>query len=124
MAERASLLIAACDDVLAQIYARRFRAEAWEVEVVARVAEAEHKAVQMRPAILLVDASCTVDMAKEVCRLKALPTMLRTKIVVFAEQASQAHIHAALDAGAVEYILAAHVTPAEAVAKMKRVLAM
>lgn len=124
VASRPSLLIAACDDVLAQIYARRFRREAWEVEAVEKLVEAEHKAVQMRPTILMVDASCTLDMAKEVRRLKALPTLMRSKIVVFAERADHAHIQRALDAGAVEYILAAHVTPNEAVTKMKRLLAV
>lgn len=122
MPGKQSILLAACDATLADIYGRRFQRAGWEVEVVAGVREAEHLAVQMRPSIVLLDSSCAVHIDEEIRRMRTLPTMLRTKIVLLANHATQAQIHAALQAGAAEYLLAHHVVPAEAVEKMQRLL--
>lgn len=124
MAGSPSLLIAACDFTLAGIYGRKFEREGWDVEVVESMKEAEHKAVQMRPSVLLFDASCTTDAAKEIRRLKALPTLMRTKIVVLADAAHRTQIDEALHAGASDYLLVGHFVPIEAVDKMKRLIAM
>lgn len=121
---RLSLLIAACDLTLADIYARKFEREGWEVITVPSLAEAEHRAVQMRPSVMIVDGSCTLDMAKEIRRLKVLPTLMRTKIVVLSDGAHHGQIQDALAAGAADYLLAGHFSPSEAVEKMKRVLAV
>lgn len=119
---RPSIVLAACDEKLAGIYGRKFEHEGWLVEVVASVQEAEHASVQLRPSVMLLDASCSVDMAREVKRLKALPTLLRTKIVILAAQSDRRKIDAALAAGASDYLLVGHFVPIEAVAKMKRLV--
>ncbi|MBI1908132.1 response regulator transcription factor [Candidatus Uhrbacteria bacterium] len=124
MAPRPTILIAACDTYLAGIYGRKFERDGWEVEVVERVKDAEHRAVQVRPAVLMFEADCVADVAKEVRRLKALPTLLKTHIVVLA---SRAHMHGVRDAmlaGASDYLLVGHFVPQEAVAKMKRLLSL
>lgn len=123
MAGKQSILLAACDFTLAGIYGRKFEREGWEVEVVESLAEAEHAAVRMRPSVLLFDASCTTDVAKEIRRLKALPTLMRSKIVVLTDFAHRAQIDAALAAGASDFLLVGHFVPIEAVEKMKRLCA-
>lgn len=121
---RYSLLIAACDMTLAAIVTRKFEREGWEVTVVPSLAEAEHRAVQMRPSVLLLDTSCTLDAAREVRRLKVLPTLMRTKIVLLSDDAHHARIQAGLAAGAADYLLVGHFSPIEAVEKMKRLIAV
>ena len=119
---RPSLLVAACDDYLAGAFARRFTREGWEVVTVASVKDAEHTAVQMRPSVLFLHTACVADPAAEVRRLRALPTMRSTRVVVLADRAHMPAVNAALAAGAADYLLVGHVIPAEAVEKMKRLL--
>lgn len=122
MALRPTILIAACDAYLAGVYGRKFEREGWDVEVVESVREAEQRAVQLRPSVLLFEAACVVDAAAEVRRLKALPTLQKSHIVVLADQAHMHGIRDALAAGASDYLLVGHFVPLEAVAKMKRLV--
>lgn len=117
-----SILLAACDATLAGIFGRKFEREGWDVDVAENVRDAEHRAVQMRPSVLLFDASCTTDVPAEIRRLLALPTMQHTKIVVLADVAHRAQIDAALRAGASDFLLVGHFVPIEAVEKMKRLI--
>ena len=119
---RPSLLVAACDAYLAGAFARRFEREGWDVRTVDNVKDAEHVAVQMRPSVLLLQTVCTPDPAAEVRRLRALPTMRKTHIVLLADHAHMPGVNAALASGAAEYLLEGHVIPAEAVEKMKRLV--
>lgn len=120
MAVRPTILIAACDAYLALVYGRQFEREGWSVTVVDSVAEAERRAVRIRPSVLLFEAACVVDAAAEVRRLKALPTLLKSHIVVLSDGAHMHAIRDVLAAGASDYLLAGHVLPIEAAAKMKR----
>lgn len=122
MAGRPSIVIAACDAYLAGIYGRKFERDGWDLEVVESVQEGEHRAVQMRPAVFLFEADCVADAAREVRRLKALPTLLKTHIVILADQAHMHGIRDALAAGASDYLLTGHFVPEEAVAKMRRLV--
>lgn len=119
---RPSLLVAACDAYLALAFARRFEREGWVVTTVDSMKDAEHVAVQMRPSVLLLQTACVADPAAEVRRIRALPTMRKTHIVLLAEHAHMPGINAALAAGAADYLLVGHVIPAEAVQKMKRMI--
>lgn len=116
---RYSLLIAACDAYLAGAFARRFERDGWDVRVVDSVKDAQYVMVQMRPSVFLLEAACTPDPAAEVRRLRSLPTLRGTKIVVLAHDAHTTAVHAALNAGADDYLLVGHVMPSEVVAKMK-----
>lgn len=120
--QKPSLLISACDDVLAGIFVRRFSREGWDVVVVDGIKDAEYKAVKMRPSIFLLDTSCAIDVANAVKRLHALPTLRKTKIVLLSERADMPSIRAGLAAGASEYVLTRHVIPAEVVTKMKKLI--
>lgn len=119
---RPSLLVAACDAYLARAFARRFEREGWEVIVVDGVRDAEHMAVRMRPSVFLLQTACVADPAAEVRRIRALPTMRKTHVVLLADHAHMPGINDALAAGAADYLLVGHVIPAEAVEKMKRMV--
>lgn len=118
-----TLLVAACDAYLAGAFARRFEREGWDVVLVERVKDAVDVAVQMRPQIFVFEAACTPDPALEVRRLRALPTMQKTRIVVLTERMPMSGVNAALDAGASDVLLVGHVVPVEAVARMKKLIA-
>lgn len=122
MGKRLSMLIAACDTFLAGVYARKFERDGWDVEVTEQVHDAELRAVQMRPSVLLFEADCTPDVAAEVRRLRGLPTLHKTPIVILADRAHMHDVHAALKAGANDYLLVGHFVPAEAVSKMKKLV--
>lgn len=122
MGKRPSMLIAACDMFLAGVYSRKFEREGWDVEVMENVRDAELRAVQMRPSVLLFEADCVVDAAAEVKRLRGLPTLHKTPIVILADRAHAKDVHGALKAGANDYLLIGHFVPAEAVSKMKKLI--
>lgn len=117
-----SIVFVACDPFLAGIYGRKFERDGWDVEVIETVDEAEKKAVQMRPNIFLFDASCVADVSEEVRRLRSLPTLLKTKIVILAEEGERGIIERSMNAGAAAYLLTGHFVPQEAVQKMRALL--
>lgn len=119
MAELPSILFVACDSRLAGIYAKKFDADGWEFEIADTLAEAEKKAVKMRPQVMLLGAECAVDIAEEVKRLKKMPTLQKTKIAVLASYASREEIQRALDAGAETYLVLGQFVPQELVKKMR-----
>ncbi|HCC83673.1 TPA: hypothetical protein DEP96_02385 [Candidatus Uhrbacteria bacterium] len=124
MTSKPTILLAIQNLHLAEIFARQFAREGWEVEVVDKLPAAELRAVQFRPNIMILDAQSFSSVSKELRRLKSLPTLLKTKIVLLADQTHHTFVHEALTAGAAEYVLAGHLTPSSLVTKMKRLLAV
>ncbi|MDP2631743.1 MAG: hypothetical protein Q8P30_03190 [Candidatus Uhrbacteria bacterium] len=118
-----TILIVACDPYLAGIYGRKFELDGWDVEIAETLDEGERKATRMRPAIIILDAECAVDISTEVARLRSLPTILKTKIVVLAQMGDRDEIEKARMAGASDYLLLGHFVPQEAVQKMRRLIA-
>lgn len=117
-----SLVLAGCDAYLAGAFARRFEREGWDVTTVPSVADAEHVAVRLRPSVLMFATSCVLDPAAEVKRLRALPTLLHTHIVLLCARAHMPGVRAALHAGAADYLLVGHALPADVVERMKRLV--
>ncbi len=124
MTTKPSILLSIRDLHLAEIFAHQFERDGWEVEVIDKLPAAELRAVQFRPNILVIDAQALPDVTSELRRLRTLPTLLKTKIVLLADQAHHASVHQALTAGAAEYVLTGHLTPSSLVTKMKRLLAV
>lgn len=122
MAKPPSILIVACDPYLAGIYGRKFELDRWDVDVAETLSEGEKKATRMRPSVIILDAQCAASIAKEVLRLKSLPTLLRTKIAILAPRGDREEIQEALAAGADAYLLLGHFVPQEAVAKMRKLI--
>jgi DNA-binding response OmpR family regulator len=117
-----SILIIACDPYLAGIYGRKFELDGWEVAITENLNEGEKVAPKIRPNIILLDDECSMSIAGEVRRLKNLPTLLKSKIVVLSQAGNREEIHEALAAGAADYLLIGHFVPQEAVQKMRRLL--
>lgn len=124
MITKSSILLAIRDLHLAEIFARQFARDGWEVEVIDNLTAAELRAVQFRPNIMIIDVHELSQVTAELGRLRALPTLLKTKIVLLADQAHHASVQQALTAGAAEYVLTGHLTPSSLVSRMKRLLAV
>lgn len=122
MGKRPSILIVACDPYLAGIYGRKFELDGWEVDIAETLPDGERKATRMRPSVIILDADCAADISGEVMRLKALPTLLRSRVVILAGNGDRKEIQNALKAGADTYLLLGHFVPQEAVAKMRALL--
>jgi DNA-binding response OmpR family regulator len=117
-----SILIVACDAYLAGIFGRKFELDGWDVEIAESLEEGERKSAKMRPSIFLLDVDCVSDTEAQVRRLRSLPTLQKTKLVMLASRGDRRHIQAASDAGADDYLLLGHFVPQEAVIKMKKLL--
>ncbi len=119
---RPSILIVACDPYLAGIFGRKFEQSGWDVHISESLKEAEQKATKMQPLIFLIGTDCEINLAHEIRRLRTLPTLQRTKIVVLSKSGTREEVNEMSRAGASEYLIAGHFVPQEAVLKMKRLL--
>lgn len=110
-----SVLIVDTSSVQGAVYARHFERRGWNSAVVTQLLDAERKAVRMRPNVLVIDVLSLSEAAYDVKRLRTLPTLLKTIIVVLARRVTPDHVNELLDAGAHEVILTPHTTPAHVV---------
>ena len=117
-----SILLVGCDDHLSRIYARRLERDGWTVDVSPNLHSGEQKASRMRPNVLFLDDSCAVDILEEIKRLRRLPTLLKTKIVLLSRHGDFAHIQEALLVGVDMYLVEKHFSPSELVNKMKTLI--
>lgn len=106
-----SVLIVDASSAQGAAYARHFERRSWNVAVVTTLLDAERKAVRMRPTVLVVDVLSLAEAEADIKRLRVLPTMLKTKIVVLARRATSQQVTSLLAAGAHELILTPHTTP-------------
>ena len=116
------ILMIMCDPYLAGIYGRKFELAGWQTSVAEEVVDGERQAAKVPPAILLLDIDCVADPVDEVKRLRSLPTLIRTKIVLLAQDADRPLIESVLRAGADDMLLLGHFVPQETVDKMQRLL--
>ena len=111
-----------CDPYLAGIYGRKFEQDGWDVDVAEEVDEGEKRAAKTPPQILMLEVDCVADAVAEVKRLRSLPTLIRTKIVLLAKEADRELIDDTLAVGADSFLLLGQFVPQEAVAKMRDLL--
>ena len=117
-----SIVIVACDAYLAGIFGRKFELDGWDVGIAESMEEGERKASKQRPSILMLDVDCVVDMEAAIRRMRSMPTLQKTKLVLLAGKGDRVHIQKAREAGADDYLLLGHFVPQEAVIKMKALL--
>ena len=117
-----SILFVACDAYLAGIYGRKFELDGWDVEVVEELQDGERKAMKLRPDVMVIDTGCLVDLVEEMKRLRAMPTLLQTKMVVLARGATHEEIQEALNVGVDTYLLLGHFVPQEMLSKIKKLI--
>ena len=120
--KRPRILLILCDPYLAGIYGRKFERDGWDVDVEEQVANGERRAAKTQPDVLLLEVDCVADIIKEVKRLRSLPTLIRTKIVLLAKEAERELIEDAMAVGADSFLLLGHFVPQEAVSKMRHLI--
>lgn len=111
-----------CDPYLAGIYGRKFEQDGWDVDIAQGVDEGEKQAAKAPPHILMLEVDCVGDTVAEVKRLRSLPTLIRTKLVLLAREADRALIDDTLAVGVDSFLLLGQFVPQEAVAKMRDLL--
>ena len=120
MTKPPSVLMVTAAQVLADIYLRRFERQHWDAHVVTDLGEAERKAVRLRPTVMLIDLDTIGGVVDELKRLKRLPTLMKTALIVFAQHASRVMVHDLLAAGARDVILTPHMKPTEVVDRINQ----
>jgi DNA-binding response OmpR family regulator len=105
-----------------EIYVSRFERDGWEVDSASSLLDAERRAVQLRPSVLLVSYLVLEDVKATFKRLRSLPTLLKTSIVVTAKHLSRETVDLLLLAGAKDVILTAHITPQALVKRMNQLI--
>lgn len=94
---------------------RRFEKEGWEVEESTRAEDAERRAVQFRPHVIVTEMQDAQEMLFLLRRWRSLPTLQTTRVIVEAVQLTPGEAEALLEAGAATVALRAHQTPADIV---------
>lgn len=117
-----AILLLMADARLRDIYSSRFEKGGWAVETAATLLDAERRAVQLRPSVLVVDVSLLEDVKLGFKRFKSLPTLLKCQLVLLARSLPRSQIDEALAAGAKQVVLTAHLTPQEFVTKMTQLI--
>lgn len=106
-----SLLLLVSDTILSDIYERRLAGAGWKVHAARTLAEAERKAVRARPTVFLLDVKAVEDLVTTLKRLKSLPTMLRTQIVLLSDDQPVKHdVH--------EVVYTRHISPHDLLKKL------
>ena len=105
-----------CTDALYRsVLVRQFEKEGWEVEESSRAEDAERRAVQFRPHIVVAEMQNVQEMIPLLRRWKALPTLTRARVIVEASILLPGDAEKLLDAGAATVALRGHQTPGDIV---------
>jgi hypothetical protein len=117
-----AILLLVPDARLRDIYISRFERDGWEVDAASTLLDAERRAVQLRPSVMLVHRDLLENVKAAFQRFKSLPTLLTCRMVVIAKALSRGEIDELLKAGAREVVLTAHLTPQGLVKKMNHLI--
>lgn len=120
--DQPAILLLLPDARLRDIYASRFEREGWEVDSSATLLDAERRAVQLRPSILLIHYSLIENAKATFKRLRSLPTLLKTKIVIIDRHLPRVAIDELLKLGAEDVVMTAHLTPQGLVTSMTHLI--
>ena len=109
------VLLLSEDAILRAVLLRRFEAEGWVAEEALHAEDAERRGMQLRPHIIVADIRALPDPEKSLIRWGKLPTLLKTRVIVIAENISGEQVKSLHDAGAVTVALLGHQTPQDIV---------
>lgn len=110
------------DARLRDIYMSRFERAGWEVDAATNLVDAERRAVQLRPVIFLVHYSMLENVKAALKRLRSLPTLQETKIVIAERHLTRAAVDELLTEGADQVIMTTHLTPQALVQSMNSLI--
>lgn len=122
MSRGTSILLISSDAKLADIYGRKFENDGWDVEIAESIIEGDRKLLKIRPNVIFLDADCVVDLSLEIKRLKKMPTILKTKLVIYSPFGDSKQIMESTKAGADLFLIKGHFTAAEMFQKIKKML--
>ena len=116
-------LIIEDDKFLADIYLTKLQQAGFQVEVAEDGKSGIQKAQEMRPNVILLDIVMPqVDGFDVLKRLKERSEMKETRFILLTNLGQKENVERGLKLGADAYIVKAHYTPTEVVAKVKEVL--
>ena len=116
-------LIIEDDKFLADIYLTKLQQAGFQVEVAEDGKSGIQKAQEMRPNVILLDIVMPqVDGFEVLKRLKEISEMKETRFILLTNLGQKENVERGLKLGADAYIVKAHYTPTEVVAKVKEVL--
>jgi hypothetical protein len=97
------------------VLVRQFEKEGWEVEESSRAEDAERRAVQFRPHVVVAEMQSVQEMTFLLRRWKTLPTLLQARVIVEASTLLPGEAEELLHAGAATIALRGHQTPGDIV---------
>jgi len=117
------ILIIEDDAFLSDIYVTRFQRAGFEVYVASDGREGIAAAQEEKPDVILLDIVMPHMDGFEVLReLRSDPSLAKTKIILLTNLGQQEDVEKGMKEGADAYIIKAHFTPTEVVAKVQEVL--
>lgn len=117
-----AILLVLPDARLRDIYALRFERDGWKVETSGNLVDAERRAVQLRPVILLLHYSLIENVKATFKHLRSLPTLFKTRLVVTDRHLNRPVVDELLKLGAAQVIMTAHLTPQALVTSMNHLI--
>lgn len=123
--KKAKVLIVDDDAFLAGIYATKLELEGFEVASARDGEEGVKVALEEKPDLILLDVLMPkLDGFEVLKRLKSEETTKDIPVIMLTNLGQKEDVEKGISEGAVDYLIKAHFVPAEAVAKIKKVLKM
>jgi DNA-binding response OmpR family regulator len=116
------VLIVGADAIHRGVLTRRFEKEGWEVEESQRAEDAERRAVQFRPHVVVLEMEQLKEALFLLRRWKTLPTLLGARVIVEALQLAPGEAEELLEAGAATVALRGHHAASDIVRRAGREL--
>lgn len=108
-------LVLSADALYRAVLVRRFEKEGWEVVESSHAEDAERRAVQFRPHVVVAEMQNVKEMTFLLRRWKSLPTLLQARVIVEASQLLPGEAEELLAAGAATVALRGHQSSADIV---------
>jgi len=122
---KVKVLIVDDDAFLSGIYATKLELEGFAVVTARDGDEGLKAAFKEKPDLILLDVLMPkLDGFEVLKRLKAEESTKATPVIMLTNLGQKEDIEKGLEEGAIDYLIKAHFVPAEAVAKIKKVLKM
>jgi len=117
------VLIVEDDPFLSEMYATKLTQEKFEVEIAIDGKEAVRKAKELKPDLILLDIVLPkMDGFEALQKIKKDPETQKIKVIALTNLGQKEEVEKGLKLGADDYIVKAHFTPSEVIAKVRDVL--
>ncbi len=117
------ILLVEDDEFLTEIYVAKFQEAGFEISVAQDGHQGLRKAKEQKPNLLLLDLVMPAMDGLDVLRvLKNDPELQYTPVIVLSNLGEEEDVRKGIKLGAADYLIKAHYTPTEVVAKVKSIL--